>query len=106
MDPSSGHKFVHAGFSCLVIQMDMLGYFQDHHCGYVRVGEDHPWFLENDEDITVDVDVTYAGPDPRTMDQNGSKWWVGLYRGSFEDTVTATNRLAELAAYATTKVSQ
>ena len=106
-------EFAHAGLDCLVIKQHMFGYLEDYYCGYVRVGEEHPWYLKDhfldEADLVAHIDITFSGPDPRVTDREnpgcrkGSRWWLGFYvdaAQSFEYVVETTKRLAEWAFHA------
>lgn len=110
-------EFTHAGLDCLVIKQHMFAYLEDYYCGYVRVGEEHPWYLKDyfldEADLMANIDITFSGPDPRenfgTGFLKGSRWWLGFYLNasqSFEKAIDTTKKLAEWAAYVDGKVSQ
>lgn len=71
--------FVYRGFPCLVVMTDM-----GHRCGYVGVGDQHPLFGVNYDDITIlcHGGLTYGGfmddMDPQT-------YWLGFDCAHFGD---------------------
>ncbi len=81
------------GLDCATLLID-LGAGYSHRCGYVRVGEDHPWFGREYDDESVDVDahggLTFSRPNP-APEKFGidipDGWWFGFDCAHLGDTL-------------------
>lgn len=70
------------GLDCAVVQIHMYA-MDDHHCGYVRVPEDHPW---HGLDYSAQVPNPAPIPDDATVDDYGMAGMIGVLSGSDEFT--------------------